>query len=168
MQRVLMAAGALFALCCVCAGMAAIISASDTKGQPTFASDTNAFTIEQAISYTQTAGARLSTPTPQPTDTPIPRATETATLVFTAAPSTDTTTSSPQPTSPILPSDTPLVPVSGDDTTSTCDPSYPTVCIPPHPPDLNCRDVEPYKNFQVLPPDPHEFDGNKDGVGCES
>lgn len=49
---------------------------------------------------------------------------------------------------------------------SNCDPAYPTVCIPPPPPDLDCRDV-PYKRFQVLPPDPHNFDGNHDGEGCE-
>jgi len=48
-----------------------------------------------------------------------------------------------------------------------CDPSYPDVCIPPYPPDLNCNDI-PYKKFKVLPPDPHRFDGDKDGVGCES
>jgi endonuclease YncB( thermonuclease family) len=49
-----------------------------------------------------------------------------------------------------------------------CDPSYPTVCIPPPPPDLDCKDV-PYHNFKVLPPDPHGFDGrDDDGVGCES
>ena len=48
-----------------------------------------------------------------------------------------------------------------------CDPSYPTVCIPPPPPDLNCDDVA-YTNFTVLPPDPHGFDGNEDGIGCEN
>lgn len=48
-----------------------------------------------------------------------------------------------------------------------CDPSYPTVCIPPAPPDLNCPDVG-VKGFAVLPPDPHGFDGNRDGVGCEN
>lgn len=47
-----------------------------------------------------------------------------------------------------------------------CDPSYPDVCIAPYPPDLNCGDI-PYRNFKVLPPDPHKFDGNKDGIGCE-
>jgi len=50
---------------------------------------------------------------------------------------------------------------------NNCDPSYPDVCIPPWPPDLNCKDV-PYKKFKVLQPDPHGFDGNKDGIGCES
>lgn len=52
-------------------------------------------------------------------------------------------------------------------TTSNCDPSYPDVCIPSPPPDLDCKDV-PYKKFNVLPPDPHRFDGDKDGIGCES
>lgn len=51
--------------------------------------------------------------------------------------------------------------------TKNCDPSYPDVCIPPYPPDLDCRDI-PYKKFRVLPPDPHRFDGDKDGIGCES
>lgn len=48
-----------------------------------------------------------------------------------------------------------------------CDPSYPTVCIPPPPPDLDCKDI-PYRRFGVLPPDPHRFDSDKDGIGCES
>jgi PKD repeat protein len=48
-----------------------------------------------------------------------------------------------------------------------CDPSYPDLCIPPPPPDLDCDDVSA-SNFEVLPPDPHEFDGNNDGVGCET
>lgn len=49
---------------------------------------------------------------------------------------------------------------------SMCDPSYPDVCIPPPPPDLDCRDI-PYRRFRVLPPDPHGFDRDRDGVGCE-
>ena len=48
-----------------------------------------------------------------------------------------------------------------------CDPAYPTVCIPPPPPDLDCKDI-PFRRFTVLPPDPHRFDGDHDGVGCES
>lgn len=51
---------------------------------------------------------------------------------------------------------------------ANCDPSYPTVCIPPPPPYLNCPDVRPLVNFQVLPPDPHRFDADKDGIGCEA
>ena len=48
-----------------------------------------------------------------------------------------------------------------------CDPAYPTACIPPPPPDLNCDDIS-HRSFKVLSPDPHRFDGDKDGVGCES
>ena len=64
-------------------------------------------------------------------------------------------------------------PLSGQVTVSPargnffCDPSYPTVCIPPPPPDLDCGEI-PYRNFRVLPPDPHRFDGDKDGIGCET
>ena len=47
-----------------------------------------------------------------------------------------------------------------------CDPAYPDVCIPPPPPDLQCADVA-FRNFRVLAPDPHNFDGNDDGEGCE-
>jgi micrococcal nuclease len=50
---------------------------------------------------------------------------------------------------------------------ANCDPSYTGVCIPPYPPDLNCADVSD-KRFGVLPPDPHGFDNDGDGVGCES
>jgi micrococcal nuclease len=47
-----------------------------------------------------------------------------------------------------------------------CDAAYPGVCIPSPPPDLDCRDIE-HRNFTVLEPDPHNFDGDGDGVGCE-
>lgn len=50
---------------------------------------------------------------------------------------------------------------------SFCDASYPGVCIPAAPPDLDCGDISP-RRFSVLPPDPHGFDGDADGVGCES
>ena len=48
-----------------------------------------------------------------------------------------------------------------------CDPAYPDVCVPPPPPDLQCGDVS-FRYFRVLPPDPHNFDGNNDGEGCEA
>ena len=48
-----------------------------------------------------------------------------------------------------------------------CDPSYIGVCIPSPPPDLDCGDIS-FRRFTVLPPDPHRFDGDHDGVGCES
>lgn len=47
-----------------------------------------------------------------------------------------------------------------------CDPSYPDICIPPPPPDLDCGDVRE-RRFRVTGADPHRFDGDRDGVGCE-
>src|SRR5690606_37739749 len=47
-----------------------------------------------------------------------------------------------------------------------CHESYPTVCIPPAPPDLDCGDI-PHRRFQVVGADPHRFDGDHDGIGCE-
>jgi micrococcal nuclease len=67
---------------------------------------------------------------------------------------------------PADPATAPTPPPPSPRPTNNCDPSYPDVCIPSPPPDLDCKDV-PYENFRVLPPDPHRFDGNKDGRGCE-
>ena len=47
-----------------------------------------------------------------------------------------------------------------------CDPSYPDFCIPSPPPDLNCKDII-QKKFRVIGSDPHGFDGDGDGIGCE-
>lgn len=49
---------------------------------------------------------------------------------------------------------------------SNCDPSYPDVCIPPPPPDLDRAGV-PYSGFAVRRNDPHGFDSDGDGIGCE-
>jgi hypothetical protein len=48
-----------------------------------------------------------------------------------------------------------------------CSPADPTVCIPPPPPDLDCSDIS-FRNFKVLPADPHHFDRDHDGIGCET
>jgi hypothetical protein len=55
----------------------------------------------------------------------------------------------------------------GGTSSGGCHPSYPTVCIPPPPPDLNCADVGE-TNFPVTGSDPHGLDGDGDGVGCET
>ena len=52
-------------------------------------------------------------------------------------------------------------------TGGNCSIYYPTVCIPDPPPDLDCGEVG-FRNFEVLAGNPHRFDGNKDGVGCEN
>lgn len=53
-----------------------------------------------------------------------------------------------------------------------CDPSYPDVCLPPPPPDLNCSDigfpVAVIHNSGEGATDPHKLDPDGDGVGCTS
>lgn len=47
-----------------------------------------------------------------------------------------------------------------------CHRSYPTVCIRGGA-DLDCGDIR-FKNFKVAGSDPHGFDGDSDGIGCET
>jgi hypothetical protein len=56
----------------------------------------------------------------------------------------------------------------GNGADTACDSSYPDDCIPSPPPDLDCGDDGVPENFEVLPPDPHNFDPDNDGIGCES
>ena len=79
------------------------------------------------------------------------------------APVEATIAAAPPPTPQQAPPPPP--PASGG---AWCDPSYPGVCIPPYAEvgDLDCGDV-PHVGFAVHPPDPHAFDGNRDGEGCE-
>jgi micrococcal nuclease len=88
---------------------------------------------------------------------PTTSTTTTATTTTTTSSSTTTTTAPPTSTTTTTP--------------PNCAPSYPDVCIPPPPPDLDCGDI-PYRNFRVIytvpDPDPHRFDGDHDGVGCET
>ena len=46
------------------------------------------------------------------------------------------------------------------------DPSYPTICIEIGQSDLNCEDIE-YRDFEVIGNDPHDFDDDDNGIGCE-
>jgi len=50
---------------------------------------------------------------------------------------------------------------------NNCDSSYPDICIPSNSPDLDCGEIR-YSNFRVVGSDPHGFDGDNDGIGCES
>ena len=77
----------------------------------------------------------------------------------------DTNPSSPLLRTPTRPRPTATRPPSNS--RSNCSSSYPDVYIPPPPPDLDCKDI-PYHNFKVLPPDPHNFDGDGNGIGCEN
>jgi hypothetical protein len=55
----------------------------------------------------------------------------------------------------------------GNNSSNNCDSSYPDICITTSSTKLICLDI-PYRNFKVLAPDPHEFDSDGDGIGCES
>lgn len=52
-----------------------------------------------------------------------------------------------------------------------CDPHYPTVCIPPYPPKVDCADLS-FRAFKTVhtptsaTPDPQSLDNDFDGVGC--
>lgn len=74
----------------------------------------------------------------------------------------ETAPAPPPTTAPPVTTATPPPPPTGN-----CHPSYPNVCIPPPPPDLNCGDIAE-RRFTVVPPDPHGFDRDGDGAGCES
>jgi hypothetical protein len=70
---------------------------------------------------------------------------------------------------PLTPAASPLDPLAVA-AAPGCDPSYPDFCIPPPPPDLNCSSpvIAGRHNFRALPPDPHHFDTDSDGVACEA
>lgn len=71
-----------------------------------------------------------------------------------------------QGTIPPTPSVTPTAAQSTVPAAVNCELSYPGICIPRYPPDLNCGDI-PYTNFPIIGADPHDFDDNDDGIGCE-
>jgi hypothetical protein len=69
---------------------------------------------------------------------------------------------------PATPAPGTALPVAPGAPAAGCDPAYPDVCIPPAAGgDLDCPDVTA-RDIRVLPPDPHRFDADGDGVGCVS
>ncbi len=48
-----------------------------------------------------------------------------------------------------------------------CDPNYAGACIPIVNYDLDCSDI-PDRNFRVVGRDIHGFDGDGDGIACET
>lgn len=164
---------------------------ADTAEPPTDTPRPSA-TLEPSPSPAPTDTATLRpSPTPRPSSTPrpptptplpptaTPRPSTATSAPPTAVPPTATpvrvatiplpTATLPPPPPPPPPTATfpPPAPTSPPPPAGNCDPAYPTVCIPPPPPDLDCGDI-PYRRFQVLPPDPHRFDGDGNGIGCES
>lgn len=111
-------------------------------------------------------GSPPATP-PDPVEVDVSTTSPTTTL---STVPTTTTVSLPPPPPPPAPIETeiapPPQPEPAPEPAGNCDPAYPSVCIPSGP-DLDCPEVS-YKDFQVLEPDPHGFDRDNDGVGCES
>lgn len=56
---------------------------------------------------------------------------------------------------------------STDGSDGDCHPAY-TPCVPPPPPDLDCGDMDGPITVDHRHGDPHRFDGDGDGTGCES
>jgi hypothetical protein len=98
-------------------------------------------------------------------------------IVISIVPASTTTTTEPETTTTARATTTTQRPTTTTPpttrrrTTTTqqrdCDASYPDFCIPPPPPDLDCPDING-TDFTVQGTDPHGFDADGDGVGCES
>lgn len=132
----------LFAACALSLTLLACDdSSSDGDATPTTDRPT---ATRQVVRSTSTAVPATATAQPAATNTPAPPA---------PAP-----TNQPAPTDP---------PAQQPPPQTNCSPAYPGVCIPPPPPDLDCGDISA-RRFTVQPPDPHGFDNDGDGVGCES
>jgi hypothetical protein len=82
-----------------------------------------------------------------------------------AAVATTTPAEEPEPEPAVEPEE-PEEEVSEEDG-EDCDNSYPDECIPPPPPVLECSDIDE-DDFEVRGSDPHGFDDDNDGMGCET
>lgn len=133
--------------------------------------------LGQAPAELPAQGQPRATLSPEELTAQVPTLTAVALLTPTAtATATPTATCAPGPQCvyltnleglpPATPTLVPSTPVPTRDPLR-CHPSYPTVCIPPPPPNLSCLGIV-HRNFVVLPPDPHGFDGDDDGIGCET
>jgi micrococcal nuclease len=96
-----------------------------------------------------------------------PAATTSLTVATTSPAATTTSRAATTTTTVVATTTTTLVVTTTTTAQANCHAAYPDFCIPPPPPDLNCGDIG-VKNFTVRTPDPHGFDGDSDGVGCES
>ncbi len=125
-------------------------------------------TTTTALSSTTEATAPPSTTTTTTTTTTEPTTTSSSTTTSSAATTQPTTTTTTKATTTISKATTTTSkPTTTTSVAQNCDPYYPDFCIPPPPPDLDCGDIA-QKNFTVLQPDPHGFDGDNDGIGCET
>jgi hypothetical protein len=108
----------------------------------------------RTVTVTSIVTSLVPAPTTTTTEPPTTETTRATTTTQRPRPAT-TTTRRPRATTTTRPP------------TRNCDPAYPDFCIPPPPPDLDCPDIGA-TDFTVRAPDPHGFDADNDGVGCES
>lgn len=115
-----------------------------------------------AAAQTTTTSSTTSTSTTSSTSTTTSTST-TSIPPTTVAPSTTAAPTTAAPTTVPGPAPT-TVPAP------SCDPSYPELCIPPGPPDVDCGSavIGGRTDFRALPPDPHGLDRDGDGRACES
>jgi hypothetical protein len=148
-------------LCCGVGTVGALVDSGDPKGS-------SALPVAEV-----TTDAAEPEATPAPTTAlavPTGPAITTGPAVTTGPPASakPKVTTRPPATKPAPRKTTPKPAKTTTKPARNCDPSYPTVCIPPAPPDLDCGQIS-HRNFKVLPPDPHRFDGSpKNGIGCET
>ena len=83
----------------------------------------------------------------------------------TTAPPTTTTTAAPTTTTTAPPPPPPPTTIAPQPATSSCDPNY-DPCVPNVAYDLDCGDIG--FRVRVIGGDPHGFDREGDGIGCES
>jgi len=107
-----------------------------------------------------------TTTSPPPTSPPATSPPATAPPA-TSPPATPATTPRPPPVVATPAATVPPAVVDEPAVSGACDPSYPGVCIPPGPPDLDCPDIA-FRRFAVVGADAHRFDADADGIGCES
>lgn len=70
-----------------------------------------------------------------------------------------------QPVTQVVAHGTYVQPAPQPAAANNCDPNY-TPCVPYSSTDLDCGDIK--KQVRVIGSDPHRFDRDKDGWGCES
>ena len=132
---------------------------------------TGAVAAPTSVSGPSATSTSVATATPTSTPTNTPASTAILTVPSTPAP-TETSWIAPMTTNTPAPTHTPTQTRTATATipAGDCDPAYPDVCIPPVSKggDLDCDDIPQFASFRVLPPDPHGFDREGDGIGCEA
>ena len=130
-----------------------IVAASPTPGPESVALASATPTWPVPLIPTATLRPPPPTRTPRTQESPAPIAAPTA----------------PPVVMPAIVATKPAIVATKPTATGNCDPSYPDFCIPPPPPDLSCDSpvLAGRRRFMVRQPDPHQLDGNKNGVGCE-